>query len=112
MHHQFAAVVNEQDIPEVVFVRGVQPVEGIELMRDNFGRKIDDDMIMTRSPGNLCKSFDITTELYGEDLTKDRLFFEDRGFKIDPTKVKSDTRVGISENLDGSERKLRFYLKL
>jgi DNA-3-methyladenine glycosylase len=112
MYYQFAIVVNKPEIPEVVFIRGVKPEKGVELMRENFGREVDDDMIMTRTPGNLCKSFGITTDLYGEYLVGDRLFLEDRGFKFDPSKVKSDTRIGISERLKGSDRKLRFYLEL
>ena len=30
--HQFAAVVNRVDVPDAVFIRGVVPVEGVEIM--------------------------------------------------------------------------------
>lgn len=110
IHHQFAVVVNYKDIPEVVFIRGVLPVEGIDLMKENYNKEISNDRELTNSPGKLCKSFNITKDLYGADLLGNILFLEDRSYKIDLSKVKSGKRVGINKKLEGSESNLRFYL--
>ena len=65
-------------------------------MKKNFGKSVDKDFDMTRSPRNLCKSFGITMDLYGEDLTGNKIYIDDRGYKIDSNKVKSEKRIGIS----------------
>lgn len=110
IHHQFAIVVNQKDIPEVVFIRAVVPKEGIELMKRNFGKEVGVE-VLTRSPGNLCKSFGITEKLYGVDLTGNVLRLEDRGVQIDSRNIQTARRVGINGRLQGSERKLRYFLR-
>lgn len=111
IHRQFAVVVNRKDVPEVVFIRAVIPSEGVKLMRENFGQEVKDEKELTKSPGNLCKSFGIDMTLYGEDLTGDKIFIEDRGIVIAPENIVSDKRVGINHKLEGSKKKLRFFLK-
>lgn len=109
IHHQFAVVVNKESIPEVVFIRGVIPEEGIELMRKNFVKEVKNVKELAKSPGNLCKSFGINMDLYGEDLTGDKIYIEDRGPIVTPQNISSDRRVGINNKLEGNEQKLRFF---
>lgn len=111
IHHQFAVVVNEKDIPEVIFIRAVIPSEGVALMKENFGKEIKNEKELTKSPGSLCKSFGIDMSLYGEDLTGDKIFIEDRGEIIAQENIVSDKRVGINHKLEGSDKKLRFFLR-
>lgn len=110
IHHQFAVVVNKKDTPDVVFIRGVIPDEGIETMRENFGRPAKQDEDLTKTPGNFCKSFGIDMNLYGDDLTGDTIWLEDRGEQINENQIKTDTRVGIQESIEGSKNKFRFYI--
>ncbi len=111
IHHQFAVVVNKKNIPEVIFIRAVIPVEGTDIMKQNFGRKVKDSKELTKSPGNLCKSFGISLDLNGSDLTKDTLFIEDRGVIVKPEDIYTDKRVGINNKLTGSQQKLRYFTK-
>ena len=108
--HQFAAVVNEQDIPDVVFFRGVIPTEGLLIMRTNFGRDAHHTIELTNSPGKLCKSFGITKELYGTDLTGDTLWLEDVGININQDLIKRTKRVGINATYQGADAQLRFWI--
>lgn len=55
-------------------------------MKNNFGRPVRKIGELTKSPANLCKSFGITLDLYGEDLTKNKLFIEDKGEKLEKRK--------------------------
>lgn len=112
IHHQFAVVVNKKDVPEVVFIRAVIPEEGIETMKSNFSRPVRRVNDLTKSPGNLCKSFGINMNLYGADLTDDKIYLEDRGAVINPRNISSDKRIGINSNLKGSRNKLRFFIRL
>jgi len=59
----------------------------------------------------LCKSFGITLDLYGEDITKNKLYLEDRGEKVNKDKIVASSRVGISKKLKGHGKKLRLLLK-
>jgi len=111
IHHQLAVVVNKKDIPEVVFVRAVIPEEGIEIMESNFGREVKRTSDLTKSPGNLSKSFGISMDLYGTNLTGNKIYLEDRGIVINSRDISSDKRVGISSKLKGSREKLRFFIK-
>lgn len=110
IYHQFAVVVNKRDVPEVVFIRGVIPDQGIEIMKKNFGRIAKNITALTNKPGNLCKSFGINKQLYSADLTGENIYIEDRGIKIEPSTIKVAKRVGISDKLKGHDLLLRFYL--
>lgn len=111
MHHQFSAVVNGTGIPEVIFIRAVIPDQGIEIMKENFGREVKNLNDLTKSPGNFCKAFGLTKQIYGEDLCKDLIWLEDRGVIVEDDKILTDKRVGISSNLSGHDLKYRYYIK-
>lgn len=111
IYHQFAVVVNKKDVPEVVFIRAVIPTEGIEIMQENYGKPVKKVTDLTKSPGNLCKSMGITLDLYGEDITDNKLYIENRGEVIDPANIQSVSRVGISSSLEGHDQPLRFFIK-
>ena len=108
--YQFAVVVNKEDIPDVVFIRGVVPIEGIPAMRKNLGRDVPDTVELANSPGKLCKSFGITKELYATDLTGDTLWLEDIGLKVSPGLIKQLKRVGINPKYEGATAELRFRI--
>lgn len=112
IHHQFSAVVNGEGIPEVVFIRGGVPLQGRELMIQNFGRSVKDLRQLTRSPGNLTKSMGITMEHYGVDLTGDVLYLQEGSLDLGQVEVVTSERVGINDNLDGSDLKYRYSLQL
>lgn len=110
IHHQLAVVVNTVDIPEAVFIRALIPTEGLELMHANFGKPVKHINHLTKSPGNLCKSFGIDISLYGIDLTEDHLYIEDRGEIVDPSSIKVAKRIGINPNLAGWDKEVRYYI--
>jgi DNA-3-methyladenine glycosylase len=107
--HQFAAVVNDEGIPDVVFIRGVVPVEGIQQMAAEW-TKPRATSTLANSPGKLCKSFAITKEHYGSDLAGDGLFLEDWAMHVDPAQVRTSKRVGIATRHDGYDTPLRYHL--
>ena len=76
------------------------------------GKKVKNVRELTKSPGNLCKSFGVNMSLYGEDLTGDQIFIEDRGMVVEPKDISYGKRVGVNNILEGSEQKLRFFLKI
>lgn len=66
MHYCFNAVTNVKMKPEVILVRALEPVDGIELMKRR--RKTENVISLCNGPGKLCGALAITKEQYGYDL--------------------------------------------
>ena len=87
-----------------VLIRAVEPVEGIEIMKNN-RQNIKNEFDLSNGPAKLTKALAITKEYNGKDITKNNFFVEDNrdNFRIVATK-----RIGISS---GKEKLYRFYIK-
>ncbi|MCA1609143.1 MAG: DNA-3-methyladenine glycosylase, partial [Acidobacteria bacterium] len=72
MYYQLNLVTGLADQPHVSLIRGVVPVEGIEIMRERRGKMPDKNL--TSGPGKLCIALAIDRGLNGEDLTGDRIW--------------------------------------
>lgn len=86
-----------------VLIRALEPVAGIDLMRERRG--IADDRLLCNGPGKLCQALGIGLDLHGTDLvTSDRLW-------IAPSErvatISTSGRIGISR---GQERDWRYWI--
>src|SRR4029079_6812381 len=85
-----------------VLIRALEPLEGIEVMREN--RPAVRDRDLARGPGRLCTAFGIGRALSGIDLTAGHdLWFEPMRGR--PADVVVSTRIGLSRD---QHRRLRF----
>ena len=87
-----------------VLVRAVQPDHGIAAMKRNRG--VDELRRLSSGPGNLTSALGIDGTLNGEDMTRSRRLFIERGPGLVDVGVSS--RVGVSA---GKSYKWRFYGK-
>ncbi|MBN1373892.1 DNA-3-methyladenine glycosylase [Candidatus Dojkabacteria bacterium] len=110
LYYMLCVSTNKKAIPDCVLIRSVIPDEGVEIMRENYGREVQTNRDLTNSPGKLCKSFGISKELYGEPVTGNRIWIEDRGVVVDHSKIQSTPRIGISKNLKGWDLPYRFVV--
>ena len=108
MYYQFNVVTNIRDTPHAVLVRALQPVEGIEDMRDR--RQTHSDRNLTSGPGKLCIAMGIDRKLDREDLLGERVWIEE-GEKIPRTRIATGPRVGIDYAEEWAEKPWRFWLK-
>lgn len=108
--HQFAAVVAREEVPDVVFIRAVKPMDGIATMAAQWDRNIG-VADLCNSPGKLCKSMGITLDRYGEDLCGDVLYFEDHSIVLADDQISTAHRVGINPVREGHDAPLRFFLR-
>jgi DNA-3-methyladenine glycosylase len=108
MYYQFNVVTNIRDTPHAVLVRALQPVEGIENMRDR--RQTHSDRNLTSGPGKLCIAMGIDRKLDREDLLGERVWIEE-GEKIPGTRIATGPRVGIDYAEEWTEKPWRFWLK-
>lgn len=108
MYYQLNFVTGPADHPHVALIRGIEPVEGVELMRARRGPMPDRNL--TSGPGKLCIAFGIDRGLNGEDLLGDRIWLEDyKSFSED--EVSRGPRIGIDYAQEFAEKPWRFWVR-
>lgn len=110
MHYCFNVVTRERDNPQAVLIRALEPLEGIELMRErrkNPKREID----LTNGPGKLCLALGIDTRLDAHLLDKKPLFIEDDGTEIVDSKIIASPRIGVDYAGEAAAWPLRFSVE-
>ena len=108
MYYQFNVVTNVADIPHAILVRALEPVEGIEIMRER--RHTHPDHNLTSGPGKLCIAMGIDRALDGADLLGDRVWLED--FEtISPRRIARGPRIGIDYAQEWITKPWRFWIK-
>jgi DNA-3-methyladenine glycosylase len=91
-------------IGEGVLIRALEPLCGIDLMRDRRGGVLNRDL--ARGPGRLAAALAIDRSLDGHDLTAEGpLWLADDGHLPAPLGI--STRIGITKD---AHRPLRFFL--
>lgn len=116
MYNCLNIVTAKADFPAAVLIRAVEPVKGVETMKNNRNRggrtvKADHDPYLTNGPGKLCQAMDITRALNGQDLLNDRIWIEDRGKKAPKKKITPAKRVGVDYAGPCKDYLWRFYVK-
>lgn len=106
MHYALNIVTGAKGVGEGVLIRAAEPLEGLDIMRQN--RKIKDENNLTNGPGKLAQAFGITdTSLSGDILNKSSIWLEPPGHTVDPKEIVSAPRVGIKHAV---ELPWRFYI--
>lgn len=103
IHYCFNVVCQPQGMPEAVLIRGVQPLEGIPLMRARRGGVPGQHL--ADGPGKLCQAMGIDLRLNGHPLQQAPLYILDGTC---PGKVLVTPRIGISV---GTDLPLRFVAR-
>lgn len=112
MHYCFNVVAAGVGEPEAVLVRALEPLDGVSLMarRRRIPVKRADDLVrLTNGPGKLTAALGIDMELYGEDLTGERLFLEE-GRPVAPQEIVTSPRIGVAYAGEWASRPWRFTL--
>lgn len=108
MYNQFNVVTNVENVPHAVLVRALQPIEGIELMRQR--RHGQPDRNLTNGPGKLCIALGIDRRLDRADLLGTHVWLED-GEHIPSRKIASGPRIGIDYAEEWVEKPWRFWIR-
>jgi len=100
-------VTEAEDFPAAVLIRAVEPVRGIELMKQH--RKSGLLHNLTSGPGKLCQAFAIDRSLNGADVCGKSLYLEDRG---EPApKFTATARIGVGYAGKWKDKPLRFIVR-
>ena len=110
IHQMFNIVTNKTGTPHAILIRGVEPLEGIDIMLKRTGKKKFDETI-ARGPGNVGKAFGFHTSQCGVSLIDDDLYILDDGYKVSNSMIATSKRIGVDYAGDHAEWHFRFYLK-
>lgn len=102
MYYCLNFVTEPEGFPAAVLLRAAEPEEGNEIMSRLSPGNSGCDLL--NGPGKFCRSFGLTREQNGLDLTGNRIYLEDRLIVV--TQVEQSTRIGVK---NGSDRQWRFY---
>lgn len=108
MHICMNIVTNRKNLPEVLLLRALEPVEGIDLMKKR--RKTDNLKNLCSGPGKLSQAMGITRENYGEDLCGDSFYLEDAPV-LAPEEIWRTKRINIDYAEEAADFLWRFSVK-
>ena len=98
VHWCFNAVTRKEGLPSAVLVRAVEPVQGIELMRERRDSRAR-DKDLTNGPGKLCEALGINGAHNGLRLQQAPLVIRE-GRSIADAEIETTPRIGISRAVD------------
>lgn len=98
-------VTEKEGVPTSVLIRGLEPLEGIEFMKQFRNKEKLTDL--TSGPGKLTQALQIGKEFDGVDMTSESslLYVLDDGYVQE--KIVTAKRVGITKAV---EKEYRFYI--
>ncbi len=110
IHHLFNIVTNHEDVADAVLIRALEPVVGIETMKERRG-KITNEFQLTSGPGKLSKALGIDRNLNGKFLFLNEVWLEDDGASLSNKKILTSKRIGIDYAGEDALLPWRFTIK-
>jgi DNA-3-methyladenine glycosylase len=109
MYYQFNVVTASAGVPHAVLLRALEPVEGIERMRER--RPVKRDRDLTSGPGKLCQALGLDRSFNAEHLLGERVWIEAAEKRLAPREIASGPRIGIDYAEEYREKPWRFWVK-
>ncbi len=113
MYHCFNVVTEREGFPAAVLIRALEPLKGLDLMREHRDRVgVGDLRTLTSGPGRLCEALAIDRSHDGADLCApgSPLFLE-MGDPIPDTAVSTSPRVNVRGDESAVSAPWRFYVE-
>lgn len=117
MYFNLNVTVGAPDSPHCVLLRAVQPIEGIEIMRQRRATRKDGslntkmpDKNLTSGPGKLCIALGVDKSYNGASLLEEKIWIEDGG-KVNDSEIIAGKRIGIDYAEEYAEKPWRFWIK-
>lgn len=110
MHTCFNVVTGQTGFPAAVLVRALEPVEGLEVMRERRGGRPDEEL--TSGPGRLCEALAIDLRFDGADLCAPEIpLFLEAGEPTPVERVASGPRINVRGDETALSVPWRFYVE-
>jgi len=101
-------VTNKEGYPEAVLIRGIEPIDGLDLMKKR--RKTDKLLNLCSGPGKLCSAMGISKAQNGIDLCGENLYLLS-GETLSPECIVTTPRINIDYAKDARNYPWRFIIK-
>jgi DNA-3-methyladenine glycosylase len=101
-------VTEPEGYPAAVLIRGVEPLENVDLMR-RLRNNPERDTNIASGPGKLCMAMSIDKQLNGADLLGTTIWIED--WNLDPGPIRTSPRVGVDYAGEYKDKPWRFYVE-
>lgn len=111
MYYCLNIVANEEEVPQAVLIRAVEPMDEESLLYARENRPIKSKKVadLTNGPGKLCAAMAIDKSINGMTVTeKEVLWIEDAQ---EPFEMVADKRINIPYAEEFQEVEWRFYIK-
>ena len=95
IHSLLNAVSEPEGIGAAVLIRALEPLSGIELMRDRRG--VERSSALCSGPGKLTQALGIELEHNGSDLTRGPIVISRRPSAWQNVQISVDRRIGITK---------------
>lgn len=110
LHHCLNIVTEAEGFPAAVLIRALEPLEGLERMRERRG--VTDPVLLTSGPARLCQAMGIDRRLDRADLcAPDAVLFVEPGTSVPDDRVATGPRVGVQGDLRARTVPWRFYIR-
>ncbi|MDP8216816.1 MAG: DNA-3-methyladenine glycosylase [Candidatus Kaelpia imicola] len=113
IYHCLNVVVNKRDIPQAVFIRAVEPLDGIEFLRKNRGFKESNSKNiknLTDGPGKLTQALKIGLNFNASNVHAKELYISEDS-RSKKGQIVATKRLNIDYAEECKDLPLRFYLK-
>jgi len=110
IHYLFNVVTGRENNPQAVLIRGIEPLEGKEIMleRRNMTRVLPR---ITAGPGALAKALGIDKQLNAKILTGNEIWIEDSTISHHDSQIVASPRIGVAYAQEHAFLPWRFYVK-
>ena len=108
MYNLLNVVANDENVPEAVLIRAVEPISGFDIIEENRGIKSNQREDLTNGPGKLSQALAIDRSLDGYDLINGQdLYIIDSEEAVE---IENDKRINIDYAEEYKDRPWRFYI--
>jgi DNA-3-methyladenine glycosylase len=110
LHHCLNVVCGPDGEASAVLIRAIEPIEGLELMRERRGRTAGPDARVAAGPARTCQAFDVGRSFTGHDLlSRGPLWLAAGPGPVAEADVLSGPRIGVDHaGPDWAARPWRF----
>lgn len=105
-HKMLNIVTCEENEPQAVLIRAIEPVFGIDIMKVNRNKS---GILLSNGPGKLTKAMGINDEFNMEIMQESALFIDFENSK-EPIGICCSPRIGIPDKGIWTFKKLRFFV--
>ncbi|MCS7178447.1 MAG: DNA-3-methyladenine glycosylase [Anaerolineae bacterium] len=110
LHHCLNIVTEPEGFPAAVLIRALEPLEGLERMRERRG--VVDPLLLTSGPARLCQAMGIDRRLDKADMcAPDAVLFVEADMPIPDEQVATGPRVGVQGDQQARTVPWRFYIR-